>query len=191
MEQLNRRLAVIVGMVTACGGTALALVAADVVSPALLAPEGWVRDGLQDLAWLGGLSEVVATLLVGALGVGGYALLGAELAPVVRSPYMRGEHGTNREFAVQERAVEEMVRFAGEEVEYVVAVEGASVTKDEQGLEVACKIVLEPYASAGPLAAIIEARIRNAVYTMTGLSVGHVHLRVRHAETWQSAGADR
>ena len=118
----------------------------------------------------------------GAGAIAGLVLLWAEVAPLIRRPYMRGEHGTDREFAVRERAVEEMVRFAGEQIEYVVAVEDATVARDDQGLEVACKVVLEPYASAAPLAAIVEARIRNAVYTMTGLSVGHVHMRVRHAE---------
>jgi hypothetical protein len=100
----------------------------------------------------------------------------------VRQPYMKAGNGTDREFAVQERAVEQMVRYAGEQVEYVVAVEDAHVSRDEHGLEVACKVILQPYAAAGPLAPVLEARIRNAVYTMTGLSVGRVRLRIRHAE---------
>jgi hypothetical protein len=182
MEQFNRTLGIIVGALIACGGTILALVAADVISPASVAPAGWFRDGLRELAALAGAAEVLATGISGALACGGFVLVGAEVAPVVGRPYMRGEPGTDREFAVQGRAVAEMVRFAGEQIEYVVAVEDASVAKDAQGLEVACKVVLEPYASAAPLAAIIEARIRNAVYTMTGLSVGHVHLRVRHTK---------
>ena len=35
---------------------------------------------------------------------------------------------------------------------------------------------------ARALAPFLEAHIRNSVYTMTGLPVGRVHLRARHAE---------
>jgi len=90
--------------------------------------------------------------------------------------------GTNREFAVREAAVERMVTYAGEQIEGVAAVEDARVSRDNAGLRVSCKVVLDPFAAAGPLAPFLEARICNAVYTMTGLPVSRVHLRICHAE---------
>ena len=83
---------------------------------------------------------------------------------------------------MRESAVERMVTYAGEQVEGVEAVEDAHVTRDDVGLKVSCKVVLEPFAAAGPLAPLLEARICNAVYTMTGLPVTRVQLRIRHAE---------
>ena len=183
LDGFNRALAAGIAALLAVGGALVALTAAGVVEPSTLAPSGWPRDRLAYFADLGGLGAYVASFLAGAVAAGGTALFAAELAPIVRQPYIRTGHGTNREFAVREAAVERMVTYAGEQVEGVAVVEDARVRRDNVGLAVSCKIVLDPYASAGPLAPLLEARICNAVYTMTGLPVSGVHLRIRHGES--------
>lgn len=182
LDGFNRALAVVVAAVIAASGGLGALVTSDIIGSSTIAPPGFVREQLEELARTNGGREVAATADLGTLAAAGMALLAAELRPVLRRPYVRTGNGTDREFAVRERAVEQMVRYASELVEEVVAVEEARVAKDERGLEVACKVTLQPYAAAGPLAPILEARIRNAVYTMTGLSVGRVRLRLQHQE---------
>jgi hypothetical protein len=182
LDGFNRALAVTIGTVVAVGGTAAALVAADLVAPGTVAPDGWPRERMTDLADLSGTGAVVATLAAGAVAAAGAALLVAELTPIVRRPYISTGDGSYREFAVRESAVERMVTYAGKQVEGVEAVEGAHVTRDDVGLRISSKVVLEPFAAAGPLAPLLEARICNAVYTMTGLPVTRVQLRIRHAE---------
>jgi len=182
LDGFNRALAAGIAALLAVGGALVTLSAAGVVEPSTFAPSGWPRDRLAYFADLTGLEAYVASFLAVAVAAGATALLVAELAPIVRQPYIRTGHGTNREFAVREAAVERMVTYAGEQVEGVAVVEDARVKRDNVGLAVSCKIVLDPYASAGPLAPLLEARICNAVYTMTGLPVSGVHLRIRHGE---------
>jgi hypothetical protein len=182
MDGFNRALVATVAGLLATGGAVAALVAAEVIAPATLSPSGWPRDRLTDLADLSGASAAAATLAAGIIAATGAALLVAELRPVVRQPYIRTGDGTEREFAVREAAVERMVTYAGEQVEGVEAVEDAHVSKDDVGLRVSSRVVLEPFAAAGPLAPLLEARICNAVYTMTGLPVTRIRLRIRHAE---------
>lgn len=182
LDGFNRALAAGIAALLAIGGALVALAAAGVVEPATLAPAGWLRDRLVYFADLSGLGAYAASLLASVVAAGGTTLFAAEVAPIVRQPYIRTGHGTNREFAVREAAVERMVTYAGEQVEGVAAVEDSHVKRNDVGLAVSCKIVLDPYASAGPLAPLLEARICNAVYTMTGLPVSRVQLRIRHAE---------
>lgn len=182
LDGFNRALAVVFAALFGVAGAVAAIVAADLVAPTALVPAGWFRERLGDLADLSGAGAVVATVAAGAVAAAGSALVAAELAPIVRQPYVRTGVGGNREFAVREAAVERMVTYAGEQVEGVTAVEDARVSRDSVGLRVSCRVVLDPYAAAGPLAPFLEARICNAVYTMTGLPVSRVHLRVRHAE---------
>jgi hypothetical protein len=182
LDGFNRALAITIAGCAAVGGLLAALSTADVADPAKLAPSGWPRDALTYLADLSGIDAYVITFLAGLVTAGGALLLAAELAPVVRQPYVRAGTGTNREFAVRESAVERMVVYAGEQVEGVAAVEEAHVTRDDVGLRVSCKVILEPFAAAGTLAPYLEARICNGVYTMTGLPVSRVRLRISHAE---------
>jgi hypothetical protein len=181
LDAFNRALVTVFAGTFAAGGIIAGLVTAGVLSPSI-APAGWTRAQLQELAWLNGTSGVGATVLCGIAGLCGLLLLMVELGPIVRRPYMKAGNGTDREFAVRERAVEQMVRFSGEQLEEVLAVQNPRIGRDDYGLEVACEVILYPDALAGPVAPLLEARIRNAVYTMTGLSVGRVKLRMRHAE---------
>jgi hypothetical protein len=182
LDGFNRALAVAIAAILAVGGVVVVLVAADVVAPGSLAPAGWFRERLTDLGNLSGLSAMAAVFAAGIVAAAGAVLAAAELDPVLRQPYIKIGNGTDREFAVREAAVERMVTYAGEEVEGVETVEEAHVSRHDVGLGVSCKVVLEPYAAAGPLAPLLEARICNAVYTMTGLPVTRVQLRIRHSE---------
>jgi hypothetical protein len=186
LDGFNRALAIVVAGTLAAGGTIAGMVAAGVLGPSI-SPGAWLRDQLQELAWLNGTSEIAAVALSGVAAICGLILLAAELGPIVRRPYLKAGNGTDREFAVQERAVEQMVRFAGEQLDEVLAVQNPRIGRDDYGLEVACEVILYADALAGPVAPLLEARIRNAVYTMTGLSVGRVKLRLRHAEPEQLA----
>jgi hypothetical protein len=166
------------------GGTLGALVAAGAIEPSTIAPSGWLRQPLLELSWLDGASEAAAIMGILTVAVAGVALLTAELSPL-RVRYMAAGNGTYREFAVREGAVERMVRYAAAEVEGVRVIERASVRRREHGLEIRCTAILEPEALAGPLAPLLEARLCNAVYSMTGLPVEEVRLRLRHAEPVQ------
>lgn len=181
LDGFNRTLAVAFAALLGIGGAVAALAAADVIAPTV-APAGWTRERLEGFADLSGLGAYVATFVSACIGAAGAVLLAAEVAPILRQPYIRSGDGSHREFAVRESAVERMVTYAGEQVEGVTAVQDAHVTKDRVGLSVSCKVVLDPYAAAGPLAPLLEGRICNAVYTMTGLPVNGVQLRIRHAE---------
>jgi hypothetical protein len=181
LDAFNRVVVTLFAGTLAAGGMISGLVAAGVLAPSI-APAGWMRTQLQELSWLNEASEIGATVVCGIAGLCGLLLLAAELGPIVRRPYMKAGNGTDREFAVRERAVEQMVRFAGEQLDEVIAVQNPRIGRDDYGLEVGCEVILYPDALAGPVAPLLEARIRNAVYTMTGLSVGRVKLRMRHAE---------
>jgi hypothetical protein len=168
-------------------GSAIALVAAGALAPSTVAPDGWFRQGFQEITWLAPANRVIVAAAGCAAAIAGVALVAAELLPVVRHRYIAAGNGTNREFAVREGAVERMVRYAGAEVEGVRTIEHAQVRCGDRGLEIACTAVIEPDALAGPLAPLLEARLFNAVYTMTGLPVGEMRLRMRHAEPERQA----
>jgi hypothetical protein len=175
-------LAIGVGCILVIAGAALALVASGVAEPSSLAPEGWFRQGFQEIAWLAPLNRALATASGLFALVAGICLIAGEIRPLVRRQYISAGQGTRREFAVQGGAVERMVRYAGSEVEGVRTIEYAQVRPSSRGLQIACSALIEPDAQAGPLAPLLEARLFNAVYSMTGLPVGEITLRMRHAE---------
>ena len=181
LDTFNRTLAVGMAVAVAISGGVGLAVATALVEPASVAPDGWFRQPLLELSWLDGLSAWLASALLGATTIGAIYLLLAEILPYLRRRYIPAGNGTNREFAVREGAVERMVRYAAAEVDGVYAVEQAHVRRGEHGLEITCTATLEPDALAGRLAPLLEARLCNAVYSMTGLPVGQVKLRIQHA----------
>lgn len=181
LHTFNRALAVAFGAALLITGTLGALVAAGGVGPASIAPAGWFREPLLELSRREGASEIAALATVSVVAMAGLALMIVELLPQIRHRYMTAGNGTRREFAVREEAVERMVRYAGTEVEGVRRIEYAHVRRSNRGLEIKCSAVLEPEALAGPLGPLLEARLCNAVYAMTGLPVGEVRLRMMHA----------
>ncbi|HEV8574143.1 MAG TPA: hypothetical protein VGR43_05480 [Dehalococcoidia bacterium] len=182
MDGFNRALAVTVAVLMVAVGASVAAVTAGALAPATVAPAGLFRDGLQDVSGLTGADRLAVAAGGAAFAAAGLVLVAAEIIPLLRQRYIAAGNGTRREFAVREEAVERMVRYAAAQVEGVQSIEQAKVRRGERGLEIACSAVLEPDAEAGPLAPFLEGRLFNAVYTMTGLPVVEVSLRMRHAE---------
>ena len=132
------------------------------------------------LAWL---QVTVVRIVVGALSL--LSILCAIALHLRRAARQRGEaalvnEGENGSAYVTLNVISDMARRIAQEAEGVRTCKSA-VKNNGSGVDVELDMALNPGVAVAPLAAMLQERLKNRIFEMTGIRVGKVSIMVEAA----------
>lgn len=167
------------------------LVAADVVAPADVGPQGWFRDQLVELDILTGADRTIAIVASAAALGFGLVLLIFEAIPALMPSRLYGTDASGHTVLIDRRTIQSMVEQTALNTENVT--EATARLRDTgSGLHVRVKAALLPSANITETGRVLEGRIKDDLRDLAGVSIASVRLELAFAKSSErKAAADR
>lgn len=179
MGIFNRLLIVVLALAVLASAVVIFLVAADIVKPSAVAPNGWLQDQLREIDRLGGDRRTASIASVVAAGVVALVLLILEALSVLRVERLAVADIGGKDFGIYHDSIKLLVERAGGEIEGVRAVRSA-LRRTPEGLRISCLAMLDPSVKMPEVGAELQTKVKDAVEGMAGVTVAEVRVKLRY-----------
>lgn len=180
MNAFNRLAVVLMALAVLAAAVGVFLIVADLVSPNDVMADNWLRDQLRELDRLPGargaatIGSTVAAAVIAAL------ILVLESLPLWRRERLFAADAEGKSFRMDAYSVRQVVEGAATQIEGVRETV-AELRGSSEGLQIRCRVTLDPSASMREAGPELHQQIKAAVEGMTGVQVADVQLKLEYA----------
>lgn len=179
---INVFLIAIIALATSAVAAICFLVSADVVSPADVGPQGWLRDQLLELDELTGTDRTIAIVVSAAVFGLALLLLIFESIPAMLPSRQYGTDASGRTVLIDKRTIKQMVESTAENTENVTSAT-ARLHNTGSGLQARVKATLAPGSNISDAGRALESKIKDDLRDLAGVSVSSVLLEFEYGKT--------
>jgi uncharacterized alkaline shock family protein YloU len=158
------------------------LVTADVLSPADVGPQGWLRDQLVELDGLTGTDRTIAIVVSAAAFGTGLLLLIFESIPALFPSRLYGTDASGHTVLIDRRTIKQMVENVAVNTENVTSAT-ARLRNTGSGLQARVKATLAPGSNISDTGRAVESKIKDDLRDLAGVSVSSVRLEFEYGKT--------
>lgn len=186
----NIFLIALIALALAAAAAICFVVAADIVAPADIGPEGWFRDQFVELDALTGADRTIAIVATAAAFAFGLLLLVFESVPALFPSRLYGTDASGRGVLIDRRTIRQMVENSALEVEDVTSA-NARLRDTGSGMQVRLKAGLVPAANITEAGRKLESRIKDDLRDLAGVSISSVRLELEYQPQAARRGRER
>lgn len=179
VKGLNVFLIAIIAVALAVVSAACFLVSADIVSPADIGPEGWVRDQFVELDVLTGTDRAIAIAATAGAFAFALLLLIFESLPALMPSGKYGTDASGQTVLIDRRTIRQMIEQAAAETEGVSAAK-ARIRDTRKGLHTHVKAALAPDTNITEVGRALENKIKDDLRDRAGISISSVKLELAY-----------
>jgi hypothetical protein len=179
MDVFNRLLVALLALGTLAAAVVIFLVAGEIAGPGDLAPDGWLRDQLQEIDELGGDRKTATIASVIGAGAVAAVLLVLETLPLFTREKVMVADAAGKDFGISGDSIRLLIERAGSEIEGVTGVT-PSFRRTSEGLRITCRARLAPSANMPEVGSQLQDKAKAAVEGMAGVKVSDVRVKLRY-----------
>lgn len=155
------------------------LVAADVLAPADIGPQGWIRDQFVELDVLTGTDRTIAIASAAAALAFGLLLLIFESIPALVPSRLYGTDASGHTVLIDRRTIKQMIERSALETENVESAR-ARMRDTGSGLQVHLKAGLTPNSNITETGRKLEGKIKDDLRDLAGVSISSVRMELEY-----------